>query len=81
MHTGDVAGRAAGQDVTSAVVSALAAAENVRADELTPPLYDVIDPEALENLFRNTSGRVTFEYDEYHVTVDDDHTVEIHEAK
>jgi hypothetical protein len=81
MHTGQTARRSASEDVTSAVVSALAAHENVATDELTPPLYDVIDPEALEDLFRNTSGSVTFEYGEYEVTVDDEHTVEVHEAR
>lgn len=81
MHTGTVARQSASGDVTSAVVSALAAHENVTIDELTPPLYDVIDPEALEDLFRNTSGKVTFEYREYEVTVDDEYTVEVHEAR
>ena len=64
-------------NVTSTVASELAAHENVDVDELSPPLYDVIDPEALEDLFRNTTGRVTFEYREYEVTVDDDYTVEV----
>jgi hypothetical protein len=65
------------RDVTSAVATALAAHENVGVDELAPPLYDVIDPEALENLFRNTSGSVTFEYREYEVTVDDEYDVQV----
>jgi hypothetical protein len=41
----------------------------------------VIDPEALEDLFRSTSGRVTFEYREYEVTVDDEYSVEIRDAR
>jgi hypothetical protein len=65
------------EDVTSAVASALADQENVHASELSPPLYDVIDPEALAELFRDTRGRVTFEYGEYIVTVDDEYAVEI----
>jgi len=68
-------------NVTSTVASALAAHENVDVDELSPPLYDVIDPEALEELFRNTTGRVTFEYREYEVTVDDDYAVEVRTAQ
>jgi hypothetical protein len=67
--------------VTSVVASALAAREDVRVDELSPPLYNVIDLKALEELFRNTSGRVTFEYRDYEVTVDDEYTVEIRKAR
>lgn len=81
MHTGAVTRESMPGDVTSAVASALAAHENVGVDELSPPLYDVIDPDALEDLFRNTTGRVTFEYREYEVTVDDEYTVEVHEAR
>jgi hypothetical protein len=77
MSTGNVSRESARGDVTSVVASALAAREDVRVDELSPPLYDVIDPEALEELFRDTSGRVTFEYRDYEVTVDDEYTVEI----
>jgi hypothetical protein len=41
----------------------------------------VIDLKALEELFRDTSGRVTFEYRDYEVTVDDEYTVEIRKAR
>jgi hypothetical protein len=81
MSTGNVSRESARGDVTSVVASALAAREDVRVDELSPPLYDVIDPEALEELFRDTSGRVTFEYRDYEVTVDDEYTVEIRKAR
>jgi hypothetical protein len=81
MSTGNVSRESARGDVTSVVASALAAREDVRVDELSPPLYDVIDLKALEELFRDTSGRVTFEYRDYEVTVDDEYTVEIRKAR
>lgn len=77
MRMGEQRRESARGNMTSTVASALAAHENVDVDELAPPLYDVIDPEALEDLFRDTTGRVTFEYREYGVTVDDDYTVEV----
>ena len=63
--------------VSEAVLSAVADREGVGPEELGTPLYDVIDPEALDNLFRNGSGRVTFEYMNYVVTVDNRGTVRV----
>lgn len=56
------------------VVSAVADAAGVPPQELTPPLYDVIAPDAIETLFSSRDGRSTptslsFEYDDYAVTV------------
>ena len=48
-----------------------------------PPLYDVIDPDALEKLFAPTQagterhGTVTFQYCGYQVTVNSDRTVDL----
>lgn len=81
MSTGKMARQSTRPDVTAAVATALADRENVPTDELSPPLYEVVDPEALASLFRNTSGRVTFEYREYEVTVDDDYVVEVRETR
>lgn len=53
------------------VMEAIAAAENVEPGEVSTPLYDVIDPDALDALFRDTNGSVTFTYRDYEVTVDD----------
>jgi hypothetical protein len=46
------------------------AADDVDANELSPPLHEVIHPEALDSVFRNGSGSVTFDYRDYRVTVD-----------
>lgn len=81
MSPGNASRESARVDVTSAVASALAARENVDVDDLSPPLYDVIDPEALEALFRDTSGCVTFQYRDYEVTVDDNYAVRVRKSQ
>ncbi|MFC7230203.1 HalOD1 output domain-containing protein [Saliphagus sp. GCM10025308] len=60
----------------TAVVELVADREGTDPMELQPPLYDVIDPEALNALFAPTSrgrpresGQVSFEYLGYDVTV------------
>ncbi|WP_277540452.1 HalOD1 output domain-containing protein [Haloarcula laminariae] len=58
--------------VTHAVVSAVARAEGVDPTDVEPPLSKSVDTEALERLFRDTRGHVTFEYKEYVVTVSSD---------
>lgn len=67
------------QSLSGAVVEAIAANSELDALEIADefgPLYDVIDPSALDSLFRPTGtadrsvGRVTFEYASYRVTVD-----------
>lgn len=41
--------------------------------ETRPPLYEAIDPDALDNLFRDrNTGEVTFTYLEYKITVTSD---------
>lgn len=62
-------------DVSQTVVEAVAEAEGVPPVELKSPLYDVIDPDALDQVFAERltdgrmSGRVTFSYNGYEVTV------------
>lgn len=62
------------------VVTTIAEAENVDADELTP-LSDVIDPDALEQLFQSADGtvRVAFEYRQWTVEVRDEGVVAVTE--
>lgn len=63
--------------LSEAVVEAVADAEGVEPTELQP-LYDVIDPDALDSLFRPqfdgrhpSRGEITFRYHGYVVHVDD----------
>ena len=58
--------------MAESILSRIADHEGVEPETLDPPLYRVIDPEALEELFRDTTGRVAFSYHGYDVTVDDE---------
>lgn len=69
------------EPVTQQVITAVAEKEGVDEADLETPLYDVIDPDALDTLFRGGSGTVRFEYLEYVVTVDSDNTVEVAPAE
>ncbi|WP_435102078.1 HalOD1 output domain-containing protein [Halarchaeum sp. P4] len=60
-----------------AVVRAVAEREGVPVEELSQPLYEVVDPEALDALFRANTGRASFEYAGYRVTVTHDGRVDI----
>ena len=53
----------------SEVVSAVASSEDVDPVAVEPALFEAVDGEALDRLFRETAGHVTFEYDGYEVTV------------
>lgn len=57
------------RSVTEQVIAAVAELEGVDEQELHRPLYDVVDPDALDTLFRNASATVRFEYLGYDVTV------------
>jgi len=64
--------------LSALVVNALSAATETPADEL-PPLYRVIDPDALDVLFSgcDTDGSVEFQYAGQTVTVFADRTIEV----
>ena len=53
------------------VIKSVAEVEDADPLELTPPLYEVIDPDALESLFANdrTLGKVIFNYSGCEVSV------------
>lgn len=63
------------------IVELIADLEGVDLVELSPPLYSVIDPEALDSLFHSSgddvTGHVDFEYHGYQVRVRSDGEVEI----
>lgn len=64
-----------GRNVSTAVVEAVAEAEGVSPTEMETPLQQVIDPEALNELFRpgrsspDDEFRVSFTYFGYEITV------------
>jgi len=50
----------------------LAEARGIPGSELTPRLYEILDPDALERLVASMSdddGKVVFSYEDYRVTV------------
>lgn len=65
------------RSLSGAVLAAVAEAEGVDEMELAPPLYEAINPEALDTLFRETSGTVEFQYHGYRVTVDHEEGVSV----
>ena len=70
--------------LSSRLVKALADAKGVDPTELSPPLYEVVDPEALNSVFRPTHdgsarsrGRITFVHGNYEVTVNSEGSVDV----
>lgn len=59
------------QLVYEKIVVDIADREDIAATELQPPLYDAVDPEALNALFegRDTDGRVEFHWIGYRIVV------------
>lgn len=74
-------------NVSESVIEAIAEAEGTDPVELTPPLYEVIDPDALDRLFAATpteermDGRVMFSHERYEITVRGDSHVSVKERE
>lgn len=63
------------------ILRAIAAVEGADPTELTPPLYSVVDPEALDAVVESlsgTAGWIEFDYRGYQVTVDGAGGVGVH---
>lgn len=58
------------QTLSEKVVTVVAQHEAVSPTELPEPLYETIDPDALDTLFQTEHGRVTFPYLDYEITVE-----------
>lgn len=72
------------ENVSEAVVAAVADAKGVSPVDVTPPLYDAVDPDALEAIVASmtcrpdgSTGRVEFSYGGYAVTVTCDGQVSV----
>lgn len=63
--------------LSSAVLAAVADREGVEPAELDRPLFDAIDPDALDALFDRGSGRVRFTYLGYRVVAHSDGRVDL----
>nr|WP_232794595.1 HalOD1 output domain-containing protein [Haloarcula taiwanensis] len=72
--------------MSEAVVKAVSTVEGCPSTSL-PPLYNAVNPEALERVFTVTkrdapdrSGRITFQYSESVVTIDKNGYLEVQES-
>jgi hypothetical protein len=63
-----------------AVIESVAAREGVDPLHLDEPLYETVNPDALDSLFRGSTGSVVFEFHGYIVTVDSDGDVDLTDA-
>ncbi|WP_254534059.1 HalOD1 output domain-containing protein [Natrinema gelatinilyticum] len=61
------------------VIETVAEREGVAPTDL-PPLYDVIDPEALDSIFTARRGHLVFPYYGYRITVSGDRRLEIDDS-
>jgi Halobacterial output domain 1 len=64
--------------ISTTVIHALADAEKCNPTELMPPLYEAIDPDALNALYARTSPHIHFEYTEYRVEITPTRQVLVH---
>ncbi|ADD07241.1 uncharacterized protein Nmag_3699 (plasmid) [Natrialba magadii ATCC 43099] len=72
----------ASEQVSHRVVETVAEADGIDPTEVKPPLYNVVDPTALNRLFDDLSthsrhGHVSFPYRDYTVTVHSSGRVEL----
>lgn len=65
------------ESLTPTIIESVADTTNVSPRELSTPLYNVVDPDALERVFAGESavGEVVFTYHGCEVTVSSDGTV------
>lgn len=69
------------QTTSEAVLAAVAERRGIDETKLERPIYDAVDPDALDSLFRSGAGEVTFRYLGYRVTVDADRNVDLAPAR
>lgn len=64
------------REIVGEIVHQVAELEGTTPDDLRP-LYHVIETDALERLFKDTRGALTFVYLDYEVTVTHDRTTRV----
>jgi len=58
------------QRISMSVIDAVADAEGISPTQLSPPLYESINSEALDALIQNSDATVEFSYHDYLVRVE-----------
>ena len=71
--------RTAPTDTTSITAAVVTAVTEANGTKPATPLYEVINPDALEDLYQHGSPEVNFEYIRYKVTIHPDRTVTVSE--
>lgn len=73
-----------GERPSTAIINAIADHEGTSPDEIGPRLYDVVDPDALDSLFRprvdgeqRVGGKAVFGYRGYEITYESDGWIHI----
>lgn len=81
---GEIQARPESVPISSAVIEAIAEHKSVDPVDLDQPLYDVVDPDALDAFFAESAGsadpagrRVEFAYDGCTVRVSGDGTIDV----
>lgn len=62
--------------VSQEIIQTIASLEGVDVTELTLPLNEAIDPEALDRVLESSSATVTFEYSGYRIRVDNNSNID-----
>lgn len=65
------------ESICERIVFEVADREDVDPQEITVPLYDAVNPDAVESLFRGNPGRLTFTYMGYIVSVTHNYEVTV----
>ena len=55
--------------ISELVIQAVADAEGCDPSMIASPLYDAIDPDALDAIYARASPRLEFEYADYHIEI------------
>ena len=63
--------------LSMAVINEIAKHEGVDSVNLSEPLAETINPDALDALFTGGSGKVQFEYLEYHIEITHDGSIAV----
>ncbi|WP_227377181.1 HalOD1 output domain-containing protein [Haladaptatus halobius] len=69
--------RTASSDTESITAAVVTAVTEINDTKPATPLYEAINPDALETLYQHSSPEVSFEYISYHVTIHSDRTVTV----
>lgn len=68
---------AGANSLSLSVIEAVAEAEGVDPVDLATPLAEAVNPDALNLLFQDGTGQITFEYSGYQVTAGATGTVQV----